>query len=52
MELAKGAESSSIAIKELERNGELNRKALHYLDFKVQLHVFKKFTYTKMARET
>ena len=51
-ELAEGTKLLSSAIKELERNKQLNRIALHYLSTKVLLHVVKKFTHAKTADET
>ena len=38
-------------IQELERNIQLDRKALHYFSTKVQLHVLKKFMRVKIGRE-
>ena len=46
-----GTESSSDAFKELERNRQLNCKALFYLNTQVQLHGAKKFIHAKLAKE-
>ena len=44
-----GTESSTNAVKELERNKHSECKAFHYLSIKVKLHVVKKFIHANMA---
>ncbi|XP_027151836.1 uncharacterized protein LOC113751887 [Coffea eugenioides] len=46
-----GIELSSDAVKELERNRQLDYKAMYYLNTQVQLHVAKKFIHAKSAKE-
>ena len=46
-----GIELSSDAVKELERNRQLDCKAMYYLNTQVQLHVAKKFIHAKSAKE-
>ncbi|XP_071940050.1 uncharacterized protein [Coffea arabica] len=46
-----GIELSSYAVKELERNRQLDYKAMYYLNTQVQLHVAKKFIHAKSTKE-
>ncbi|XP_071907816.1 uncharacterized protein [Coffea arabica] len=46
-----GKELSSDAVKELEKNRQLDCKAMYYLNTQVQLHVAKKFIHAKSAKE-
>ena len=50
-EPVEGIELSSDAVKELERNRQLDCKAMYYLNTQVQLHVAKKFIHAKSAKE-
>ena len=43
--------SQSDAIKELERNRQLDCKPFYYLNTQIQLHVTKKFIHVKKAKE-
>ena len=51
MEPIEGTELSRDAVEQLERNRQLNYKALYYLHTQVQLHVAKKFIHVKTAKE-